>query len=176
MHLVPFGERLPFQSVMPWLGDLDLGQAEWTPGDSLVLLSTPSDTVAVMICFESIFPEMARDARKKGATLLAVLTNDQWFGKTGALYQHAAMSVFRAVETRLPLARCANTGITFFVDTRGRVYEAGGVFTREVRTAAIDRPGESTPYSRWGDWVGNGALFVSLALLLLSAFWRRRTF
>jgi apolipoprotein N-acyltransferase len=169
IHLVPFGERMPFQRWLPFLGDLDFGQAEFTPGDSLVLLSASRDTAAVLICFESIYPEITREARRRGANLLIVITNDEWFGKTGALYQHAAMSVFRSVETRLPLARCANTGLTFFVDTRGRVYEMGGAFTREVRMARIDRPGEPTLYLRWGNWVGWSTLVLTVLLAVAAA-------
>jgi apolipoprotein N-acyltransferase len=168
MHLVPFGERLPFQWLIPALGRIDLGQAEFLPGDSLVLLPVRGERGAVLVCFESIFPDGPRAARQRGATLLLNLTNDEWFGRTGALYQHAAMAVFRAVETRLPLARCANTGLTFLVDTRGRIYERGGVFTTETRIGRLDRPGPSPPYVRWGDWPGWAALALT-ALVALAA-------
>jgi apolipoprotein N-acyltransferase len=84
------------------------------------------------------------------------------------------MAVFRAVETRLPLARCANTGLTFFVDIRGRLYERGGVFTRETRCGRLDRPGPEPPYVRWGDWPGRAALSLSGALALAAWLTRRR--
>jgi apolipoprotein N-acyltransferase len=173
MHLVPFGERLPFQWLIPALGKIDLGQAEFLPGDSLRLLPVAGERAAVLICFESIFPEAPRAARRRGATVLVNITNDEWFGRTGALYQHAAMAVFRAVETRLPLARCANTGLTFFVDIRGRLYERGGVFTRETRCGRLDRPGPAPPYVRWGDWPGRAALSLSGALALAAWLTRR---
>jgi apolipoprotein N-acyltransferase len=168
MHLVPFGERMPFQWLLPALGNLDLGQAEFVPGDSLVLLPWNGEKAAVLVCFESVFPEATRAARRAGATLLVNITNDEWFGRTGALYQHAAMAVFRAVETRLPLARCANTGLTFFVDRAGRVYERGGVFTRESRLGQLDRPGEPPPYVRFGDVTGVVALLATAFLVLRS--------
>jgi apolipoprotein N-acyltransferase len=170
MHLVPFGERMPFQRWLPMLGDMDFGQAEFTPGESVVLLAAPPDTAGVLICFESIYPEISREARARGANLLVIITNDEWFGKTGALYQHASMSVFRAVENRLPLARCANTGLSFFVDTRGRVYEGGGAFTREIRVARIDRFGPRPLYSRWGDWAGWICLILALAIAVVSVW------
>jgi apolipoprotein N-acyltransferase len=176
INLVPFGERLPFQWALPFLGKLDLGQAEWTPGDSLVLMPTASDTAAVLICFESSLSEMSREARQRGANLLVVITNDEWFGRTGALYQHAAMSSFRAVETRLPVARCANTGLSFFVDTAGRIYDQGGIFTREVRVARVDRPGPITPYVRFGDVLGWGLLVASGILLVVTVLSRKRRF
>ncbi len=171
MHLVPFGERLPFQWLWPGLGGLDLGQAEFTPGDTLVLLPAAGERAAALICFESIFPEIPRRARREGATLLVNLTNDEWFGDSGALYQHAAMSVFRAVETRLPLARCANTGLSFLVDPSGRVRERTGAFTRETRVADLAAAGEPPLFVRLGDWVGAAAL--SLAVLGLLAARRR---
>jgi apolipoprotein N-acyltransferase len=176
MHLVPFGERMPFQRWFPQLGDMDFGQAEFTPGDSMTLLAAPPDTAAVLICFESIYPEISRLARERGANLLVNITNDEWFGKTGALYQHASMSVFRAVENRLPLARCANTGLSFFVDIRGRVYEGGGAFTREIRVARIDRPGPRPLFSRVGDWPGWTCFFLTLALVLASVRPRKKSF
>jgi apolipoprotein N-acyltransferase len=83
------------------------------------------------------------------------------------------MSVFRAVENRVPLARCANTGLTFFVDTRGRVYERGGAFTREIRVARLDRAGDPPLFTRWGDWVGRTVLVIT-ALLVLASAWPRR--
>jgi apolipoprotein N-acyltransferase len=168
IHLVPFGERLPFQSILPALGRLDLGQAEFTPGDSLVLLPAAGRRAAVLVCFESIFPEVGRAARCAGATLLVNVTNDEWFGDSGALYQHAAMSVFRAVETRLPLVRCANTGLSFFVDPDGRVHQTSGAFTREIRLAGVPPPGPAPPFARLGDLAGTGCLALTAALLLVA--------
>lgn len=165
VHLVPFGERLPFQWLLPWLGEIDLGQAEFQPGAGVVLLPGADRRVGVLICFESIFPDDTRAARRDGATLLAVLTNDEWFGDSAALSQHASMSVFRAVETRLPLVRCANTGLSFFVDPRGRLHERTGAFTREVRVHAVEGPGEPPPFVRVGDLAGTLCLIVmTLAL------------
>jgi len=169
MHLVPFGERLPFQWLIPGLGKLDFGQAEFAPGDSLVLLDAAGQRACVLVCFESIFPDAPRRARQRGATLLVNITNDEWFGRTGALYQHAAMSVFRAVETRLPLARCANTGLTFFVDTRGRIFDNGGVFVERVVVDHLDRPHPAPPYVRLGDWPGALVLALTLAGVLACA-------
>ena len=120
-HLVPFGERMPFQWLIPGLGHLDLGQAEWTPGVDGVLFDSRAGAFGTLICFESIFTDLARDDVRHGARWLVNITNDEWFGNSAALYQHAAMAPFRAVENHVPLARCANTGLTLIADANGRV-------------------------------------------------------
>lgn len=173
MHLVPFGERLPFQKLFPALGKLDLGQAEFTPGESLVVLPAAGRRAAVLICFESIFPEAGRAGRAAGADLLVNITNDEWFGDSGALYQHAAMSVFRAVETGLPLVRSANTGLSFFVDPDGTRREVTGAFTREIRIAEVPPPGRVPLFARAGDLVGAACLALTA---LLGAIAVRRAF
>ncbi len=109
-HLVPFGERMPFQGLIPALGKINLGQAEWTPGERPVLFPGGTGRFGCLVCFESIFPDLARDDVRHGATWLVNITNDEWFGRSAALGEHAAMAVFRAVENHVPVARCANPG------------------------------------------------------------------
>lgn len=175
MHLVPFGERLPFEWLIPALAKIDFGQAEFAPGDSLVLLEADGERACVLVCFESIFEDASRQARARGATLLVNITNDEWFGRTGALYQHAAMAVFRSVETRLPLARCANTGLTFFVDARGEPYGMGGVFEDLIRVGRLDVPRAAPPFVRWGDLLGAAVLaLATLGVLACAARPRKR--
>jgi apolipoprotein N-acyltransferase len=168
-HLVPFGERMPFQRLFPGLGKLELGQAEWTPGDSVVLFPAAGGPFACLICFESIFPDLARESVRKGATWLVNITNDEWFGKSAALEQHAAMAVFRAVENRVPVARCANTGLSWIIDSRGRVTAAAPAFEEAVVSGALSVPGPPTPFTRLGDWPGVvcGAAVVLLAAIAL---------
>jgi apolipoprotein N-acyltransferase len=152
-HLVPFGERMPFQSVLP-LGRIRLGQAEWTAGSDATLFPSAAGPFAPLICFESIFPDLARGDVRRGARWLVNITNDEWFGNSAALYQHAAMAVFRAVENRVPLARCANTGLTILIDPHGRVRGALPVFQSGSCVGRLPMTTSSTPYTRWGDWPG----------------------
>ncbi|MDP2981555.1 MAG: nitrilase-related carbon-nitrogen hydrolase, partial [Candidatus Omnitrophota bacterium] len=77
-----------------------------------------------LICFEDIFPELAKEFVKNGAKFMVVITNDAWYGKSGAAYQHAACSVFRAIENRVPIVRCANTGYSCFIDSKGKIYDS----------------------------------------------------
>jgi apolipoprotein N-acyltransferase len=165
-HLVPFGERMPFQWLIPGLGKLELGQAEWMPGDRPVLFESAAGPFSCLVCFEAIFPDLARDDVRRGARWLVNVTNDEWFGNGAALYQHAAMAVFRCAENRVPMARCANTGLTTVVDAYGRVTARLPVFREDVLVTPLPRPGPPTPFTRWGDWPGLVALGVAAVLVL----------
>jgi apolipoprotein N-acyltransferase len=170
-HLVPFGERMPFQRWVPALGRLDLGQAEWTPGTRAVLFPGPPGRFGCLICFESIFPDLAREDVRAGAQWLVNITNDEWFGRSAALEQHAAMAVFRAVENHVPVARCANTGLSWLIDARGRVLRSGPVFERAVVSGPIGPAGPPTAFTKVGDWPG--FLCVAFTLLALALVLRR---
>ena len=165
-HLVPFGERVPFQRWLPALGKLDLGQAEWQPGTGPVLFEGPTgQPMSMLICFESIFPDLARADVRAGSRLLLNITNDEWFGNGAALVQHAAMAPFRAVENRVPVARCANTGLTEMIDAYGVVTARVPVFTPCVLVAPLPAAGEDSPWRRFGDWPG--VLAAGLVVVML---------
>ena len=171
-HLVPFGERVPLQWLIPALGKWDLGQAEWRPGSGPVLFAGPDgDSASALICFESIVPGLARQDVRRGSRLLVNITNDEWFGNGAALQQHAAMAPFRAVEHHVPLLRCANTGLTEVIDGYGVVTAKLPVFTPRVLVAPLPAHGRPTLYTRVGDWPGMLAGLLVLALPL--APWRR---
>jgi apolipoprotein N-acyltransferase len=168
-HLVPFGERIPFQSLMPALGRMNFGQAEWDAGLKPVLFPSPAGPYSCLICFEAIFPSLARDDVNLGARWLVNITNDEWFGNGAALHQHAAMAAFRTVENHVPMARCANTGLTVLIDAYGRVVGRLPVFVADVLVGALPSPGPRTWFSRLGDWPG---LLAWGALAVLA--WRIR--
>ncbi len=175
IHLVPFGERMPFQAVVPAIGKLEFGQAEWTPGTDPSPLPTPLGPAGILVCFESIFDDPARSEVLRGATWLVNITNDEWFDRSGALSQHAAMSVFRAVEHRVPVARCANTGLTFVVDPWGRVGASPPIFEDAVVVTRLPASaGNRTPFTRLGDTLGPFAALASLALAGWAAVRSRR--
>ena len=163
-HLVPVGERMPFQWLIPALGTISLGQAEWTPGTGTVLFPSEAGPFACLVCFESIFPGLARADVRRGARWLVNITNDEWFGKSVALDQHAAMAPFRAVENHVPLARCANTGVTLIADANGRVVRRLPEWRAGVLSGPLGAPGLPTLYTRLGDWPG---FLVALALVVL---------
>lgn len=160
MHLLPFGERMPFQALIPALGRLDFGQAEWSRGPEQTIFEVDGHRFAGMICFESIFARLGRSAVLRGAGFLVNITNDGWFGDTILPHQHAWMAVLRAAENRVPMVRVANNGVSFAVHPTGRVEHHTGLFTRENFVAEVTpRPGGSF-YTRWGDL----PLFVLIAL------------
>jgi apolipoprotein N-acyltransferase len=159
LHLLPFGERIPFQKALPFLGKLDFGQAEWTPGPEQTIFEVDGHRFANLICFESIFSGLSRSAVMRGAGFLVNMTNDGWFGDTLLPHQHSWMAVMRAAENRVPLLRCANNGLSFLVLPSGRVTEMTRLFERSSFVGTIQpRPGGSF-YTRHGD----GAVFLLIA-------------
>jgi len=111
---------------------------------------------------------------RRGARWLVNITNDEWFGNGAALVQHAAMAQFRAVENHVPLARCANTGLTLIADAYGRVERRVPVFAPEILVAPMPEPSWPTLYTRFGDWPGALAWLVVAGLGVLALVRARR--
>ncbi len=153
IHLVPFGEYVPLGSFFPFLYKLAGYRAGYLPGKKLAPLPLPGSPLGVSICYESIFPSLVRREVKEGARLLVNVTNDAWFGRSLAPYQHLTGALFRAVENGRWLVRCANTGISALVSPRGRVEARTPLFTREVLQGKVEVLSGSTPYTLLGDWL-----------------------
>ncbi len=166
IHLVPFSERFPFQDVFPFINSVDFGQSDFTPGRKYVVFETSAGKFGVLICFESLFPEISRRLVRDGAEFLLNITNDAWFGKSQAPLQHASMAVFRAVEHRIGIGRAANTGISMFIDRCGRMQESTELFTERVVVGPIEKRAGTTFYTRHGDFAA--WLCVAGAALLLA--------
>ncbi|NTV14475.1 MAG: apolipoprotein N-acyltransferase [Desulfobulbaceae bacterium] len=170
-HLVPFGEYVPLKKAFFFLGPLVQAVADFSPGTNLQPIPCHGTQLGVLICFESIFPDLARRQTSAGAGLLVNLTNDAWYGRSSAPWQHLAMAVFRAVENRRSLARAANTGVSGFIDPLGRMHQLSPLFIeysgcRELpllRTATIFT-------SQGGHLVGIICLFLTLLLALILKF------
>ncbi len=171
-HLVPFGERFPYKEKIPFLKEVDFGEGEWTPGADSVIFHTTLTDFSCLICFESIFPEIARTQVGQGAKFLVNITNDGWFGRSGAARQHADMSVFRAVEQRRAIARCANSGISMFVMPTGRVVARTGLFEQAILQAEVPLINGSTFYQRHGD-IFVLALSLLLALAIIAPYCKK---
>ena len=178
MHLVPFGERTPWRDSIPLLRDIDwsaltgdLGSAEFVRGTQRTLFPVAETAkFAVLICFESVFPDLVRRSVDKGADFLVIITNDSWFGATAGPFQHAAIAVLRAVENRTAIARCATNGISLFIDRYGRTRLRTDLGTVDVRTGDVARRQGSTVYTRYGDLFAGANLLLSLLLLLAARF------
>lgn len=166
IHLVPFGEYVPLRSILPFK-KLTAGVGDFNEGPGPVPIMFEGGGIGTLVCFESIFPEIARGAVKNGATMLANLTNDAWFGYTSAPYQHFGMAVFRAVENKSYLVRAANTGISAVIDPNGRIRKETRLFERTVIVDEIRlRQGGLTFYSRYGDAFAWACAAISGAFIL----------
>lgn len=169
-HLVPFGEYVPLRSFLPFLKPLVVQVGDFSAGTSSVPLEAGRMKLGILICFESIFPEIARQEVRNGANLLVNLTNDAWYGRSSAPHQSLAMAVFRAVETKRSLIRAANTGISSLVSPTGEIIQESELFLPQSLMAEVPLYEELTVFSRTGR--GFGA--VCLALVPCLFFLNRR--
>ena len=186
LHLVPFGEYIPGRHVVPLLARIigDQVPGDFDAGDEYTLFRlTKSDTqVAPLICFEDTIGDLTRRFVLGGANLLANVTNDGWFLRSAGSQQHLASAIFRCVETRRPMVRAANTGVTCFVDQFGRVTqqlldEHGSQFTDGVLSGEVAVPTERelTFYVRHGELFAQCCAGVTaIALLLILVRWMMR--
>ena len=153
VHLVPFGEYLPLPWLFQYMEGLTEESGQFSPGKAHALLDLPGTDLGfgVFICYESIFPDIAREFARAGASFLVNTTNDAWFGRTAAPYQHLSMAVFRAVETGLPLVRVANTGISAIISPTGSVSQATSIFETAAFVVSVQPVTGTTYYVRYGD-------------------------
>jgi apolipoprotein N-acyltransferase len=168
IHLVPYGEYVPLGDLLP-LGSLGEGIGNFKSGKVIYNFSLPQGKFGVLICFEIIFPDLCRRFVKSGADFLVTITNDAWFGTTSAPHQHFSIAVFRAVENRVFIARAANTGITGFIDPRGKILQRGRIFTEEAMNGTIRLSKEKTFYTLYGDvfaWACSGFSLLMLGYAL----------
>ncbi len=161
IHLVPFGEFVPFKKILFFVHKLVKAAGDFASGDRAVVLELPPARLGVLICYEAIFPELSRDLVNAGANLLINITNDAWFGRSSAPYQHLSMAAIRTVENRIPMARCANTGITAFIDARGQIHQPTGLFEEATIVGTVKLGHGKTIFSRYGDWFVWGCLGVT---------------
>jgi len=159
MRLVPFSERLPFDDVFPIINYVNLGEGDFSAGNHYALWHrripySPS------ICYEIIYPDFARGARKKGAELLVNITNDGWFGYSNAPFQHANIARFRSIEVGAAIARCSNAGISVFYDYKGRILSKTKLQEQTVLRQKIPILFRDTWYLKHGDQVEDFLFWV----------------
>jgi apolipoprotein N-acyltransferase len=151
LHLVPFGEYVPLGNILTFINKIVVGIGDFAPGERAVTLDTGSARLGIQVCYEVIFPELARQYVRAGARVLVAITNDAWFGRSSAPYQHLAISTFRAIETRTPLIRAANTGVTAIVDQNGHIRSMTGLFVEAYRTGEVQPGSGQSLYLTIGD-------------------------
>lgn len=172
-YLVPIVERVPFVNPR-WFASLKYFGG-FGRGTGVRPFRLPFGGVGVLICYESIFPDLARAYRRRGADMLLNITNDAWFGHTAAPYQHEAHLRLRAIENRVGIVRAANTGISEYIDPLGRPHGATALFTPADPTYAAETTHVRTLYVEWGDWLGALCVATTLSLLALAAVARFTT-
>jgi apolipoprotein N-acyltransferase len=166
MELVPFGEYVPLKSFFFFVDKVVEGVGDFRAGTTPVVFHTARGNFGTLICYEGIFPGLTRQFVAGGADFLVNVTNDAWFGRTSAPYQHLAMATIRAIENRVPLVRVANTGFSAMVDADGTIRWRTGLFESAWRVDGISWVGIPTFYARFGDVFAYGCLAL-LALVVL---------
>lgn len=169
MHLVPFGEYVPLRQLLPFVSKLVVGIGDFQTGEGYIPLAMGSRRLGVLICYEGILPEASRSYKKAGADLLVNITNDAWFGMTSAPYQHLSMTTFRAIESRMFLARAANTGISAIIDPTGRILTQSPLFQQAAIRGNVRHIVIKTIYGTWGDVFVYLCLF-STAIVIIYSF------
>ncbi len=179
IKLLMFGEYLPFSNIFPKIKELSPASGDFTPGKELNLLETSIRNtqlkIGPLICYEDIIPSFSRKLSAKGANILVNLTNDAWFGRSVAPYQHLLISIPRTVETRRYLIRSTNTGISAFIDSRGKVLYSSKLFEDEAvekEVALINNV--QTLYTQIGDTFPIICTVVSGIIVIYFLFVRSR--
>ena len=192
MHLVPFGEFIPLEKKFPWfrkfidkpMGDFDRGESPTVfkfrikksiTSENKIQKITEFFKFSTLICFEDIFPDISRNSVKRGARFLVNITNDAWFGKTSAPFQHMQGSIFRAIENRVPVIRAANTGISCVIDHRGKILNIVKKGNKEIFvdghiTATISAIFSKSIYTRYGDVFSWICIIIVLGGTILRRF------
>ncbi|MCC6444436.1 MAG: apolipoprotein N-acyltransferase [Armatimonadetes bacterium] len=149
-QLVPFGEAVPLRRFLPSLESFGVPAYDLSPGPGHWPMGYRGRSFGVVICSESMFPDIAAASARLGAELLIVITNDAWFERTAAPAQHFQMAVLRAVENRRYLARCASTGISAVISPTGRILERADLYSRQVLTGTLHPRSQTTLFTRHG--------------------------
>jgi apolipoprotein N-acyltransferase len=171
VHLVPFGEYVPLKRLLFFAGPLVQAVSDFSEGDRIVMLPVAGHTASTAICYEVVYPNLAREATRAGSELLTTITNDAWFGRSSAAWQHFEMASLRAIEQGRYLARSANTGISGIVDPYGRVLARSALFEQAVLTGDVRFLTSRTIYARTGDAFVYACILATLAALVLTIRW-----
>ncbi len=175
MHLVPFGEYVPMQKLLFFVDAIAKGNAGSTDaGSKIEVFDLGKYKLACVICYELIFPSQVRLFVKAGASVMATITNDAWFGPTSAPYQHNSNIVFRAIENRVYFLRAANTGVSSICDPCGRILSSTKIFEIAALEGKVKASPLHTPYTRLGDWFPFAAVALTSLGLVVILFGKRK--
>ena len=168
VHLVPFGEYMPLKKFVGKFIKVANEIGETTPGKNYTVINSSAGKIGVNICFEAIFPDEVRKSVKNGAETIVNITNDAWYLKTSAPYQHFTMNVLRAIENRREVIRAANTGISGFIDPLGRITSRTKIYETCELSDFISKNRHLTFYTLYGDLFCYLCLFFSIIALTIA--------
>lgn len=182
MKMVPIAERVPYADAFAFLDFLrwDVGIGGWQIGPDTVIFEEPRTGArfATVICYESVYPDFVAAFVRKGAEFLTIITIDSWWGRMSGAFQHHQFAIFRAIENRRWIARCAVGGFSSYIDPYGRVFDKTALFTKTHLVRTIGRGSDLTHYTRHGDWLPETCLVLSglvLAAAIGQKFRNKRT-
>jgi len=173
MQLVPMAEYVPWSETISILGNFNLGQGNFSQGNNIVIFEKNNVQIGTVICFESTFPWIFRDYAQQGAELMVIVTNDGWYETLPEPQQHAKQSIYRAIETRRPIIRCANTGISMVIDHSGNILNELGLNEKGVIEATVFPEKRITFYTKYGDKFAQFAGFITLLYIILAILKRK---
>ncbi len=168
IHLVPFGEYVPFKSVLGFAGGLTKEVGDFSRGASRDPLQAGDQKIGIFICYESVFPDEVRQFANRGAQVLVNISNDGWYGDSGAYAQHLKQARMRAVENARWLLRDTNTGVTAAIDPFGRVVQTVPRKTRTALVADYALENGTTFYTRHGDWLAYACAIITIGAIIFS--------
>jgi len=172
IKLVPLAEKMPLSSIFPSLKAINIGQANFNPGQEHKIFNINNYKIGGMVCYESTFPQLNREFVNNGAEILIYFVNDGWYETAPQPQQHAKQSIYRAIEFRRSVVRCANTGISQIIDKRGNILEEIELNKTGVISANIIPSSEMTFYALYGDVFA--IINVLFVFILLGLYFRRK--
>lgn len=168
IHLVPFGEYTPYRKIFSFISSVTHAIGDVSPGEKQTLHDYEGVQFGSPICYEVIFPDLVRKFVKNGAGFLVTITNDGWYGRSAAPYQHFAIAAMRAVENRRYLLRSATTGISGIIDPYGRIISSSELMTQTFLTEMVTPQKKTTLYTRFGDVLPYASLTLTVIFLILA--------
>ncbi len=172
IQLVPFGEYVPLKRAFSFMESITREVSDFYPGREYFRARVKGHQISAIICYEAVFPNLARRFVADGCELLVNLTNDAWYGRSAAPYQHLAMARWRAIENRRWLLRAANSGISAVIDPAGRIRSSTELFTEEACVGPFDFVSHVSLYSRYGDVCAYLCVIILCFVLLRSCPFR----
>ncbi len=167
-HLVPFGEFMPFADLLgrlvPFVGEFNESSSDYLEGKNAVIINTKQGDITPLVCFDSIFSAFSKDGCKEGAEYIALVTNDSWFNDSAGIYTHLRHSQLRAIENSRYVMRAANTGVSAFIDTKGRIISSSEPLTVDTVVSEIHPNDKISLYTQIGD------IFVPISFTIILIF------